>query len=317
MIWGKLYIDIILLYLPGVLAIILSHTLLNEPSTALLVSLIAVAVLDAGHVYTTIWRTYLQANERSRTYVYLLMPIGFFVLFFSWVHFKWVYLGAFVTYVTAFHNIRQLLGISRWYQKLNKQWSRISDIFLYLSCVFPFLIFHFRSNIPNPQQYVQSELFLYPHPQIHQILLGIYGFLILVWVGFEAYRLFKYKDLTRTLSVFFAGVFYGFALIKGQTLAQILFPLIVSHGVSYLALMDFSMRRINPLIYKGVLPIILLVITTAFFGGFKYWLEKVLLPGQPWQAFFIAVILTPLFCHYAIDGFLWKRTHPDSKKIYT
>lgn len=319
MIWSKLYIDILVLYAPGVFAIVLSHWIPNNPESAalLLFSFIAAGILDSGHVYATVWRTYFRPTERQRTRVYWLMPVFFFVLFFLWNYLEWSYLAAFVVYATVFHNARQLLGISRWYQKLNKQWSRISDVFLYLACALPFAIFHFREALPVSSYYAQDELFFYPNASLYNALLIIYAGLLAVWICFEAYRLIRFKDFNRTLSVFFAGLFYGCAFINGETAAQILFPLVVSHGFSYLALTDLSLRKMEPSTYKGWVPLVLVGVTALFFGSAEFWVEEEwTLMGSSSKAITTAVLLTPLFCHYTFDAFLWKRTHPDSAKIY-
>lgn len=319
MIWSKLYIDILVLYAPGVFAIVLSHWIPNNPESAalLLFSFVAAGFLDSGHVYTTLWRTYFRSSERKRTRVYLLAPPFFFILFFTWSYMQWSYLAAFVVYATVFHNVRQLLGISRWYQKLNRNWSRLSDIFLYLGCGLPFLIFHFRQGLLFTSYYGPDELFLFPNEQIYRTLVVVYGILCGLWLSFEAYRLYSFQDFNRTLSVFFAGLFYGCAFIKGETVAQILFPLVVSHGFSYLALMILSLRRLEPLRFKGWMPIAIVAVTALIFGGAEYWVEEEWMAiNSSAKALTTAILLTPLFCHYAFDAFLWKRSHPDSPQIY-
>ncbi len=319
MIWSKLYIDILMLYAPGVLAIVLSHWIpSSEQSAALLVfSFVSAGVLDSGHVYATLWRTYFRPSERQRTSVYWLVPIVFFAVFYLWVHFQWKYLAAFVVYATVFHNVRQLLGISRWYQKLNKQWSKVSDIFLYSLCAVPFVAFHFRETPKLAAYYATDELFFYPNSSVYVVAIAFFTVVSFSWLGFEAYRLYRYGDFNRTLSVFFAALFYGCAFINGETAAQILFPLVVSHGFSYLALTDLSLRRIEPTLYKGFVPLAVVVLTAFIFGSAEYWVEDEWLDlSSNGQAFTTALLLTPLFCHYFFDSFLWKSTHPDARRIY-
>lgn len=318
MIWSKLYIDIMMLYAPGVLAIVLSHWIPSTPDSMalLLFSFVAAGLLDSGHVYGTLWRTYFRTSERRRTRTYWWLPIGFFVLFFMWNYWQWKYLAAFVVYATVFHNIRQLLGISRWYQKINKAWSRLSDLFLYFMCVFPFVIFHFR-DLQIPSYYSGEELFLYPSSELYRGALVTYAVSIVVWIVFEIYRMIRFGDFNRTLSVFFAGLFYGCAFINGETAPQILFPLVVSHGFSYLALTDLSLRKMEPITYKGFIPLLLVGLTAVIFGTAEWSVEEEWLDmNSSAKAFTTALLLTPLFCHYYFDAFLWKRTHPDAAKIY-
>lgn len=319
MIWKRFSIDISVLYLPGLLAIALSHYLPGDDrSTAFMVfAFIAMGLLDSGHVYATLWRTYFMPQERVRSAVYWWLPPFFFVVFFFWNYFQWGYLAAFVVYATVFHNVRQLLGISKWYQKINKSWSRTSDIFLYLLCGIPFLAFHFRTDVQFAHYYASDELFLFPNPQILHGLLLLYILVLFLWCLFEMYRLMKYKDTQRTLSVFFAAVIYGAAFIYGKNAAQVLFPLIVSHGFSYLALTDLSLRKLSAQMV-GYKPLGLVLLTALLFGGIEFLIEEDWINTKsPRHSLTTALLLTPLFCHYYFDAFLWKRTHPDALKIYS
>lgn len=319
MIWSRLRTDILFLYVPGILAILISHLIPeNEESVVFLFfAFIAAGFLDSGHVYATVWRTYFRPTERKRTRLYWALPIFFFALFFMWNYFEWKYLAAFVVYATVYHNVRQLLGISRWYQKLNRAWSKTSDIFLYLLCFWPFLIYHFRDTATATHYYGTDELFAFPSDQLLNASISIYFIIVASWLGFELYRNRAVKDFNRTLSVFFAGVFYGAAFLLSETAVQVLFPLVVSHGFSYLALTDFSLRKIEPRRYSGLKPTLFILGTALVFGGAEFVLEgdwqKL---GSASQAFTTALFLTPLFCHYYFDAFLWKRTHPDAPLIY-
>ena len=134
---------------------------------------------------------------------------------------------------------------------------------------------------------------------------------------FESVRIRRHGDWNRTLAVLFSGVFYGFAFLASRNAAQVLFPLVVSHGLAYLALTDFSLRKIHPGVYKGLLPALFVGATALLFGGMEFLLEDSLLEiGSPTKALTTAILLTPLFCHYYFDMFLWKSTHPHAAKVY-
>lgn len=318
-IWPSIYKDALYLYIPGVVAVILSHWIVpNENSLSFLfLVFIALGVLDSGHVYSTLWRTYLNPQERVRSRLYIVAPLLFFILFYLWNWLELKYLAAFVVYITVFHNVRQLLGISRWYQKNNKIWNKVSDVFLYALCLLPFLAFHFRSTIPFEHYYGTDELFFFPQPEWYSMTLYVYAIVLIAWLIFEIITLRKFRDFNRTFSVFFAGFFYATAFLLSQNSIQVLFPLVVSHGFSYLALMDFSMRKLHPDRYKLLIPTFLVVATAVVFGGAEFMLEDEWFHmGSSTKAFTTALFLTPLFCHYYFDGFLWKRQHPDSAKIY-
>lgn len=317
MIWNKLYIDILILYVPGVFFIALSQWLFRKPIEWIWFAFLVVMIIDSGHIYTTAWRTYFRPAERKRSILYLLFPVGFFILFFSWVHFGWNYLTSLIIYVTTFHNVRQLLGISRWYQKLNKNRSHVSDYFLYALCGLPFLAVHFKAFIPYSPFFTPGQIFLSPNAHFFNVVSNVYIVVLLSWIIFEVYRLYKYKDFNRTISVFFAALFYGCALFGGRTIEQIMFPLLMHHAIAYIALIDLSLRKMEPQKYSGFRPALAVLATTAIFGGAVYWIERVWVPAPNLLGTTVmAIILTGLFCHYTMDAYIWKRTHPDAAKIY-
>jgi len=246
-IWKDYPTDFLLLYFPGLLAIAFSHYLpKSEESTLFLIfAFIATGFLDSGHVYVTLWRTYFLPRERQRSFVYWWAPVFFFSLFYLWTFQQWGYLAAFVVYATVFHNIRQLLGISKWYQRQNKSWTKISDIFLYLMCIVPFVGFHFRADTQLEHYYATDELFRYPSSFLLQCTVGIYFTVLISWLSFEIIRWKRHQEWNRFFSVLFAAIFYGYAFFIGKTIAQVLFPLVVSHGFAYLALTEFSLRKIH------------------------------------------------------------------------
>lgn len=319
--WGAYTTDFLLLYFPGLIAIGLSRYLPSTEDSGLFLifTFIAAGFLDSGHVYVTAWRTYFLPQERRRTWIYWIAPVLFFCLFYIWTNQEWGYLAAVIVYATVFHNVRQLLGLSRWYQRKNNNWIKLSDLFLYLLCFLPFLAFHFRTDTQLEHYYSSQELFRYPSRFWFQSVLIIYSLVALVWVGFELARWRTYQEWNRIFSVLFAGIFYGYAFLLGKTVTQVLFPLVVSHGFAYLALMDLSLKKIHRGQKKRHNYLTIAILLTALvFGGLEFLVESEWLQVESSvKAFTTALLLTPLFCHYLFDSFLWKKSHPDSKSIYS
>lgn len=318
-IWGKSWKDIAWLYMPGVLALgfAFSRVFPMNSTGFWIFAFIASGLLDSGHVYATLWRTYFHARERSRTWIYKILPPLIFIFFLVWLIMGAAYLGSFIVYATLFHNVRQFFGISKWYQKLNGRARVDSDLFFYFLTLAPVLMAHFRSDVQWPEIYTSGEVLIWPRPDTFLALFVIYGMVACGWVIYELSILKKHGEWNRTLSVAFPAAIYAFSFLLGKTEAEILFPLVAAHGAAYLGLTSLSVKRVRApkltprRIAFGVFA------TALLFGTLEVIFESQWLDfSNPVLAPFLALYLTPLFSHYVFDAILWKSSHPEAKLIY-
>ncbi|WP_374075802.1 hypothetical protein [Bdellovibrio bacteriovorus] len=317
---GSLRKDFLWLYFPGLAALCLSFFILKpSPSMAFLVyTFVALQFFDSGHVYTTLWRTYFNADERRRSKMYLYAPLFFFLLFWAWGYFQVPGLAAFIIYATIFHNVRQFFGILKWYQRLNNQYHSWVDKFLYFNCFMPLLIAHFRTGPLWNYDYSDQDLFRYPNADIYNALLVVYLVGIMSWLVCEIVSLKKHKEWNRFLSIAFPTVLYGICFLLGRTASEIVFPLVVAHGVSYFGLMSLALSRTQKRFKNLQIGMTVVLLTALVFGSLEGIFEDHYLDlSSAVLSPLVAVYLTPLFCHYYFDAFLWKKTHPESKQIYS
>jgi hypothetical protein len=310
-------------YLPGLLTIVLSLGLDGGTDSwpFILFAFVAQGILDSGHVYTTLWRTYFDPRERRRLRMYLWAPPVIFAVVFGWGALGLPFLGAVVLYATVFHNVRQFYGLSKWYQRLAGVSRPVSDRFLYLLCGLPFVMAHFRPGVEWPPFYRDQEALVRPDVRVFSILAVIYCAALLGWATYEwfIWRREGRREFARLLSVAYPVLLYGFAFLRGTTLAQILFPLVVSHGLTYIALTSLSLVRTRGRAGLGrpAVAVIAVAATAALFGTIETIYEnRVAMFDDPRLAFFLALYLMPLFCHYLFDAFLWTRRHPDAAVIF-
>lgn len=317
-IFGSKWADAAWLYAPGVIALALAALIPQSPDSAFYIvfAFVALSSLDSGHVYATLWRTYLNPQERKRSSIYLWMPIAIFVLFFVWLRWEWPYLGAFIVYATLFHNVRQFFGISKWYQRLNGRFSRDSDRLLYTLCGLPVFIAHFRSDLEWNSYYTEKDVFIWPNPAFESLSLKIYLTVVVLWIAFEIHSYWNYRDLSRTLSVFLPALLYGCCFLLGRNMVQILFPLVVSHGLAYIGLVALSVHRLSDRKRQFAQTVGWVLATAVVLGAAEHFAEGELSFTDPRQAFWTALILVPLFCHYVFDAFLWKKTHPEAELLF-
>lgn len=309
------------IYLPGILSVIIAILFPDLGETSLIYGLLATALIDSGHVYTTVWRTVFYGEERRSHYLYWAFPLLFFVFFTVWYSSNLPYLWSFVVYSTLYHHVRQVYGFSKWYQALNKRSDKVSDYFLYTLSTLPMIIYHFRPGaVAN--YYSDKDLFLYPHETIRNTLLLIYASVFSAWIIFEM-KLWRsgVKEINRILSVAFPAIVYAYCFLIGKTFSQVLFPLLFIHGVSYCAVMSQTLYRTQSKRFSTPMIAMIVVIATAFiFGLSESWFEENFVGlndgNASWMtAAIVGMSLTPLYCHYAFDAIIWKRNHRESAMV--
>lgn len=319
---GSLKKDLLVFYLPGFLTILISYVFAfpKESTYFLVFAWIAVGLFDTGHVYTTVWRTYLNPQElnRKKKY-YILMPLAIFSFFFLWMYMKVPYLGAFIAYFTIYHNLRQFYGMNKWYQKINKAFDSVSDKFMYTLCIIPVVVAHFRTDLQWTTYYSDSDVFMYPSLFYKNIFTLVYLLVFAAWVAYEFIKAHKQSkwEFARILAVLFPILTYTYCFMFATTVTGILFPLVVSHGLSYIVLVGLSVKRINPAKNYKLIGVYVFL-TAVFFGGFELYLEEdffELYSNSLMMMSLTSLLLTPLYCHYIYDAFLWRGDHPEAKVI--
>ncbi len=319
---GSLKKDLVAFYVPGALTILIT-VLIKFPQNSIrfmVFAWISLALFDSGHVYTTIWRTYFNPEEfkRRRAY-YVQVPVLIFCFFFFWMYFQIPYLKVFIAYFTIYHNVRQFYGVTKWYQNINQSWDKISDVFFYTLCLLPFLTMHFRTDLVWINHYVEAGVFMHPSLILEKLFTIAY---FLVFGAWTLYEFFKEKRIgywqhARILATLFPILTYTYCFMYAKDITGVLFPLVVSHGLTYFVLVGVSIKRIK--LMKAQLLIFLSVVLTAtVLGGLEFYIEDEfsnLYSTSLIETGLAALFLTPLFCHYIYDAFLWKGNHPEMKQI--
>ncbi len=320
-IWGEGWKDAAWLYVPGLIAVALafSHVFEANSTGFLIFAFVAGGLLDSGHVYTTLWRTYFHRDERRRSHMYVVTPVLVFAIFALWLSCGGLWIGTFIVYATLFHNVRQFFGISKWYQRLNGVMRPASDKFLYALSFGPAVIGHFRSDVVWPSYYTRDEVMIVPWPEVYGALMSGYLAVLAAWVAYEIWILRKSREWNRTLAIAMPALVYGLSFLRGQSLAEILFPLVVAHGAAYIGLTALSTHRLGRPVKWPLGAMSLVVLFTALvFGTMEVFFEEFQMNLlDPRVAPLMALYLTPLFCHFIFDAFLWKASHPEASQIYT
>jgi hypothetical protein len=316
--------DFTFLILPGLLTV-LWIPWIETGTAATLAAILITGLLDSGHVYTTAFRLWIFGKgHASRSFLWV--PLAVFALITTWVQLQIPGLWPFIVYATIFHNFRQFYGFVRWYETLNGRSSRLTHAFFYALILIPVLIYHFRPGIPRAM-YSDDDLLHVPDwPGVRMALFRIY---LLVWAGWLAheFRLARQRGVEwNRLSAFLGATgLYGICLVRGNTLFEVLYPLLAAHGIGYFFVSVISLRRSPASRNWSIgLATFLVVLIAAIFGLLEGAFEEGMLQGlvqytlhpARWlTSLIVGLYLTPLLSHYLYDSWLWTSKHPDFKQI--
>jgi hypothetical protein len=325
---GKSYLDSLLILFPGLAGAALSRGLAADSTAFLLYAFFAVTLIDSGHVYTTVWRTIFRREERRSHPIYWLAPLLVFTGAALWIWCRAPYLWTFVVYATVFHHITQFYGFLCWYQRLNTRTCWISRGLLYALLILPFLLLHVRSF---PAQkiilYADRDILFFPHSGLlHAGLIG-YGLVAAAWLVFEVRLLLRgIHEWNRMLAILGPALLYAWCFLRGRSTEEIILPLLLAHGIPYMAVMGLSLTRLNPSRFGSMAVACGAVIATAAVFGSLEWLyeeyvvdvsnDYLWIPTSLGYGLLVGAYLVPTLCHYIFDGRIWKGRHREARLIY-
>lgn len=318
--------DFAMLLLPGLAGFALARAVPHSSGFLALAIFFAVyGWIDNGHVYATVWRTLVNGRERRRHSIYLWGPVACIFAVFVWAQTGAPGLWLFAVYITLFHNFRQLWGFNRWYQKLAGRKDAGSSVYFHGLLLLPALAYHTRPFTSNHYYLVPGDLFHWPHWPTHLGSVVAWFLLLAAWLFREA-RLWKrgIREPGR-LYGFGAGVIiYAGAFFLGERDVDLAFPLVLSHGISYLAVSAQTSGRLGlPGTGRPVRAFAWMLATALIGGLFAYSLTEAQ-DFETWSAsgsplllnLAIAAYLGPLYAHYLFDAWLWTGRHPEAREVF-
>ncbi|MBM4391715.1 MAG: hypothetical protein FJ090_11380 [Deltaproteobacteria bacterium] len=270
--------------------------------------LLLVVVIDVAHVWSTLWRTWLDPEGRER-FARLLGTVPLLVVSAAalvaalWPGRFWTVMA----YVAAFHFVRQAAGIAMLYRKASGQSLRVPGARLewwavQCTCLATLAYWHVTAR---PFAWFVPGDFLVLPPWILPPVLLASGLV----VGAHLWSRLRGPPnpggdlwfLANAASWLGAVVFARSDL--GFTLANV-----VGHGVPYLALVRIYSRRV-PLALFLLAPVALALGEEALWDIFL-WHEHLPLGVEGWVPVASAILAVPQLTHYVLDGYIWKERGP-------
>jgi hypothetical protein len=302
--------------------------------------LLLIVGVDVAHVYSTLWRTYLDPTEFSRyrnllTYTPLAVWLGGVMLYLIGPLVFWRVLA----YMAVFHFMRQQYGFMAVYARGDGRavWERKWDeITVYALTLYPILYWH--THLPrNFSWFVEDDFVALPWPEMAAIGFYIYLAVIVAYCVKEARMaiLRKRINLPKNLILLGTGLSWYCGIVWHNGDLAFTATNVVAHGLPYMAMVWMYGRKKQATQAQIPAPNIWMKIgfRAAFIPVFLglllalAYLEEGLWDGLVWRdhgglfpwadvlpyvtdhatlAILVPLLSLPQVTHYVVDGFIWK-----------
>ena len=323
-------------FVPVIIVIFLHSFSLLPDETNLIDWLLLVVFIDVAHVWSTLYKTYLNPGTLKRNQdLFFYVPLICWVLGAMVYSIKALFFWKLLAYLAVFHFIRQQYGFFMIYTKdtiYKEKWhQKIDKLIIYQTTIVPMI--HWHVHYPkNFKWFISNDFFKLDFPIIENLSWIIYGITIILYLVKEKnngqFNLPKNLFLLGTALSWFLGIVifngdWAFTMIN-----------IVSHGIPYIALIwsnsldkqtiqteSMALKFIwNKNNIKRLAIFICLILTIAYIEEGLWdslvWKDhSVLFPfltdipkmeSKNVFAWLIPLLSVPQAAHYVLDGFIWK-----------
>lgn len=334
--------DVPFILLAGWLAIVATLLLPPQYKSTTDMSVVGWVVLvlfiDVAHVYSTLFRTYLDKKRFAKyRLMYLAIPLTCYVSGVLLYALGPLVFWRTLAYLAVYHFIRQQYGFLRLYTRSEPKntpgaWIDITTI--YAATLYPLLYWHCTPG-RNFNWFVEGDFLIGNSLLIKTIALYLYIAIIATYVIKElrqyamtkSYNLPKNMVMASTLATWYLGIIY----FNGDMAFTLLN--VVAHGIPYMSLIWLYQQKENGISNTKLYSHKLFRYSLLCFIGtiiFLAYVEEGLWDGLIWRehraifsffqflpmiqtkeflALLIPLLSLPQTTHYVLDGFIWKKEH--------
>ena len=304
-----------------------------------------VLLIDVAHVYSTLFRTYLDPVRRRRfAGVLVVVPVACWaagVAVYGLGGAGWFWRG--LAYAAVWHFVRQQYGFLRLYNRrepdtpATRPGHRLDEVLSYAATLYPLLWWH----LAPPRQFswfVPGDFVQYDWPAGRALLTGAYVALWLLYLAKEVRNSRRGLPLNWPRTLLLTGTAASWLVGIVWFDADLVFTLlnVVAHGIPYMALVwaGRSEAGAPAATAATAAPVPGQRRAGWVAGGFLSlivglaWLEEGLWDGLVWREhaalfgwfqglphlthapllmWLVPLLAVPQASHYVLDGFIWKR----------
>jgi hypothetical protein len=298
--------------------------------------LLCVLAVDVAHVWSTLFRTYLDRDElRHHPYRYSLIPLGVYIGgVLAYLHGP-VTFWRILAYVAVFHFVRQQVGWVAVYRARGGQPSRadriIDDAAIYAATLYPLLFWHANLDHSRIAWFMQGDFvnvsaalepLLAPAFWLWAICLAVFALRQLqIAIASRVLSTGKLVVVATTAATWYVGI------VATNSDFDFTVTNVIVHGVPYVGLLwayakqrqKLAPERLgSQVVAAGLGAFVLLLLIVAFLEEFAWdrlvWHERGWLFGAGGAvlsdralAWVVPLLSLPQATHYALDGVLWRR----------
>ena len=237
---------------PAVLATLIALGINTAGHAQAGVSLAAWAVLvigiDVAHVYSTLYRTYLDPIERRQLSGWLIgTPLATWVLGVLLYTASAATFWSVLAYTAVFHFVRQQYGFLMLYSRGERalpQWSRrLDQVAIYGATLFPLLYWH--THLPRPFVWFTDGDFLALPAVLWRFALPLYIALFAAYLLKEITLYVRVRSINWPRNALVLGTALSWYVGIVAAAGDLVFTLtnVVAHGIPYMALTCIYARR--------------------------------------------------------------------------
>ena len=303
---------------------------------------ILVMGVDVSHVYSTIYRTYLDHETMQRHGMFLmLLPFAVLIICIVLYSFGALVFWRVMAYVAVFHFVRQQYGFLRVYARHEQQtaWQRrIDAVTIYTATLYPIVDWHLAGQ-KNFNWFMRGDFVYLNQGGFRAAATAAFLAVMAVYVAKELHLLWKSKSgfnlprngiLLGTLLSWYVGIVHFNSDLAFTAIN------VMSHGIPYIALVWIYGNKKHcqrsaenaPLAmlfkprYVTLFVVSLLILAFMEEGLWDAWVwhndEHHALfapfhavlggagPDSGWLKLLVPLLSVPQITHYVIDGFIWK-----------
>jgi hypothetical protein len=277
-----------------------------------------VLLVDVAHVWSTIFRTYLDTNElRRRPLLYASVPIGAYAFGLLLYDTGTLLFWRCLAYLAIFHFVRQQYGwVALYRSRAGETAGRwIDTLAIYAATLYPLLFWH--AHLPRKFWWFLPNDFAFALPAIAAAIAApIYWVILAVYVLRSIAAGFPNPGKDLVVATTALCWYVGIVALDSDFAFTVTNVFI--HGIPYFALIYIYQRTNGEPATPAnrILPFFLAVVWILAFAEEALW-DRTLWNERAWlfgtwslvslERWIVPLLAVPQVTHYLLDGFIWKR----------